>query len=180
MSCHHIDDPLRHHNHLLGRLATERPFYLIEGQNGTLNFGICSIAGNCDFSAFFAVDLHRQRNGIFDQQFRLELRPSLGGDERFAAERSPALLGQVRHHRLEQPYQDIDRFPCRPTIVGGRLSLEVRERGLEGVGELVDMGDAHVEAQPLDVLRDVCERAVGGLAQGERWFAEDRRARQIG
>ena len=103
-------------------------------------------------------------------------RPGLGGDKGFVPERRPALLRQVRHHRVEQPHQDIGGLPHRPAIVGRWLSLELGERGLERIGELVDVGDADVEAQPLDVLRDLRERAVGGLAQRERRLAELRGA----
>src|SRR5262249_42655038 len=96
------------------------------------------------------------------------------------AERGPALLGQRRHHGVNKPHQDVGRFPRRPSIVGYWLSLEAGERGLEGIGNLVDVGDADVEAQPFDVLGDARERAVGRLAQGERRLAEAWRARQIG
>src|SRR5262249_58425528 len=96
------------------------------------------------------------------------------------AERGPALLCQMRHHGVKQPHQDVRRFPYCPPVVGRWLSLEAGERGLEGVGELVDVGDADVEAKPFDVFRDARERAVGGLAQGKRRLAEARRARQIG
>jgi leucyl-tRNA synthetase len=36
-SCDHIDDPLRHHDHLLRRFARKRPFYPFESQNGSLD-----------------------------------------------------------------------------------------------------------------------------------------------
>src|SRR5260370_11283283 len=95
------------------------------------------------------------------------------------AEGGPALLSQLRHHGLEQPHQDVRRFPYCPPVVGRWLSLEAGERGLEGIRELVDVGDADVEAEPFDVFRDARERAVGGLAQGERRLAEARRLRPI-
>src|SRR5258708_12023850 len=95
------------------------------------------------------------------------------------AERGPALLCQMRHHGVEQPHQDVRRFPYCPPVVGRWLSLEAGERGLEGIRELVDVGDADVEAEPVDVFRDARERAVGGLAQGERPLAEARRLRPI-
>src|SRR5258707_5934633 len=96
------------------------------------------------------------------------------------AEGGPALLRQLRLHGLKQPHQDVPRFPYCPPVVGRWLSLEAGERGLEGIRELVDVGDADVEAEPFDVFRDARERAVGGLAQGERRLAEARRSRQIG
>src|SRR2546429_4019628 len=96
------------------------------------------------------------------------------------AERGPALLCQMRHHGVEQPHQDVRRFPYCPPVVGRWLSLEAGERGLEGIRELVDVGDADVEAEPFDVFRHARERAVGGLAQGERGLAEARRSRPIG
>src|SRR5258708_11042291 len=96
------------------------------------------------------------------------------------AGRGPALLCQTRHHGVDQPHQDVRRFPYCPPVVGRWLSLEAGERGLEGIRELVDVGDADVEAEPFDVFRDARERAVGGLAQGERRLAEARRLRQIG
>ena len=39
-----------------------------------------------------------------------------------------------------------------------------RSRHSRRIGEFVDMGDATVETQLVDVVRNVRERAVGGLA----------------
>src|SRR6478752_5149972 len=94
LSCHHIDDPLGHHDHLLGRLAIECPFYCIEGQNGSLNLGLCCISGDCDIAALLTVDLDRKCDHVLDQQIRLELRPRLGSDKGFMPERGPAFLRQ--------------------------------------------------------------------------------------
>src|SRR5262249_12932883 len=77
LSCHHIDDPLRHHDHLFGRLAIERPFYRIEGQDGRFDLGTASISGDCDIAALLTIDLDRKCDRVLDQKIRLQLRPSL-------------------------------------------------------------------------------------------------------
>src|SRR6516165_3344554 len=75
LSCHHIDDPLRHHDHLFGRFAIKRPFYRIEGQNGGLDLGIGSISSDCDIAALPTIDLDRKCDRVLDQKVRLEPRP---------------------------------------------------------------------------------------------------------
>src|SRR6516164_1858219 len=77
LSCHHIDDPLRHHDHLLRRPAIQRPFYRIKRQNGILDLGIWRISGDCDISALLTIDLDRKCDRVLDQKFSLERRPSL-------------------------------------------------------------------------------------------------------
>src|SRR3954447_18761256 len=72
LSCHHIDDPLRYHDHLLGRLAIECPFYCIKAQNGSLNLGACRISSDCDIGALLTVDLDRKYDQVLDQQVWLE------------------------------------------------------------------------------------------------------------
>src|SRR5262249_8444596 len=77
LSCHHIDDPLRNDDHFLGRLAIERPFYRIEGQNSGLDLGIGSISSDCDIAALPTIDLDRKCDRVLDQKIRLEARPRL-------------------------------------------------------------------------------------------------------
>src|SRR5665647_3216199 len=120
---HDIDDPLRDDNDLFRAFAVEGLFYLIEGQNGSLNLRLSSVPRHSDLGALFTVDLDRQGHGVFDQQIRLELRPSLGGDQRLMAKGRPAFLGQMRHHRVEQPHQDVAGFPQRPGRIGGGRGL---------------------------------------------------------
>jgi hypothetical protein len=68
---------LRYHDHFLGRLPIERPFYRIERQDGGLDLGFGCISGDCDIAALLTIDLDRKCDRAFDQQIRLELRPSL-------------------------------------------------------------------------------------------------------
>src|ERR1700686_2107702 len=72
---HHIDDPSRHHDHLLRTFAVERLFYRIERQDGSLNFGRLGVARHRHLGALLAVDLDRQRDPVLDQQIVSELRP---------------------------------------------------------------------------------------------------------
>ena len=90
------------------------------------------------------------------------------------AERGPALLRKVGHHRVEQAHQDFGGLADRPSEVGRWLSLQAGDRGVEGVHELIDVSDADVKAQPLDVLRNAGKRLVGGLAQRQGRFTERR------
>ena len=46
--------------------------------------------------------------------------PGFGRDQGFVPKRRPALLGEMRHHRVEQPYQDITSFTQGPPEVAGR------------------------------------------------------------
>src|SRR5690242_21650423 len=100
-SDHDIDDPLWDDNDLLRALSVERLFYRIERQNGSLDRLFSRVAVDRYIGAFLAVDLNGQGNGAFDQQIGLELRPALSRGHRRMAERRPALLGQMRHHRAE-------------------------------------------------------------------------------
>src|SRR5690242_15478357 len=95
----HIDDPLGHHDHLPDGLAVQGQFYRIEGQNGTLNFGVLGFARHCDFTALLTVDLDDQGHGVFDQQIAFNLRPIGFRDQPLLAQHHPAFLSQVRHHR---------------------------------------------------------------------------------
>src|ERR1700753_1299909 len=62
-----IHDPHGHDNHLADRLAAQGLFYRIERQNGSLNFRVLRLAGHCDLTPLFAVDLNHQRYGGFNQ-----------------------------------------------------------------------------------------------------------------
>ena len=72
------------------------------------------------------------------------------------AERRPAFLGQVRHHRARSAAPGSRPASRSGPGRGPPPSPRARsaDRGAEGVGQLVDMGDAAVEAQPLDILLD--------------------------
>src|SRR5439155_18297299 len=77
LSCHHIDDPLRYHDHLLGRPAIERPFCRIKSQNRRLDLGIGSISSDCDIAALPTIDLDRKCDRVLEQKIRLQPRPRL-------------------------------------------------------------------------------------------------------
>src|SRR6195952_6080217 len=59
-----IHDPHRNNNDLADRFAPESLFYRIKAQNGSLNFRILRIAGECDLASFLAVDLDHQRHPV--------------------------------------------------------------------------------------------------------------------
>src|SRR5690349_21501564 len=92
-----IHDPLGNHDHLADGPTIQRQLYRIEAQNGSLNFRILRVAGDCDFSALLAVDLNHQRHAVFDQQIAFDLRPARLRDQAAMAEDLPAFLGQMRH-----------------------------------------------------------------------------------
>src|SRR5690348_15346697 len=124
----HIDDPLRDDDDLFRALAVERLLYRIEGQNGSLDLVFSSVPGDGHVGPFPAVDLHRQGDRGLDQQRRLELRPGLGGGQGLVPERRPALLGQMRHHRMEQPHQDVAGLAQREGEVSRRRGLDMADR----------------------------------------------------
>ncbi len=64
--------------------------------------------------------------------------------------RRPGLLGDVRHHRRDQPDHRLDRGAARGR--GRRL--------LDRIGELVDVGDRLVEGERLDIGADRGDRLV--------------------
>ena len=74
---------------------------------------------------------------------------ALAGDQGVVAERGPAFLGQMRHHRVKQSHHDLGRLAHRPGEVG-RAGVGLAIADAERIGELVDMRDADVEVQLLD------------------------------
>ena len=64
----------------------------------------------------------------------------------------------------------------RPGEIGRRRRLGRTDTIRKRIGELVDMRDAAVEAQPGDIVGDVGQSAVGGLAHFERFRTECRGA----
>src|ERR1700733_15974048 len=109
-----IHDPLRHNDHLADGPAIQGLFYRIKRQNGSLNFRILGLAGECDFAALLAVDLDHQRYGVFDQQISFDFGPIGLRNQSLLPQDLPALLGQMRHHRREQLNQDDRGLPNRP------------------------------------------------------------------
>ena len=71
----------------------------------------------------------------------------------------------MRHHRRQQLHEDAPRLGESRTIrlVAG---LGLVRQVVQGIGELVEMGDAAVEAQALHVVLDGGQRLVRGLAHG--------------
>src|SRR4029077_20660177 len=125
----------------------EHPFYRIESENGSLDFGIRRVAADGDLGAFLAVDLYRERQRVLDLQAALDLRPGRFRDQRLVAEHGPAFLREVRHHRVEQLHQNVNRFARRPAEVGGApfLRIYVADRRPQRVGELVDRGHTDIK-----------------------------------
>src|SRR5688572_30099317 len=101
-STNDIHDPLRDDNDTLRRAAFQGAANWLQGQDGGLDLGLCGVAGNGDIRTFLAIYLYRQGDGFLDQQVAVELRPGRLGDQLAVAERGPAFLGEVRHHRLHQ------------------------------------------------------------------------------
>src|SRR5213592_2886532 len=88
----HIDDSLRDNDDFFRGFSGERPPYLLELEDRRFYIGCARIPGHRDVGAFFAVHLHRQRDGLLDQQLLLERGPGGFRDERLAAKRGPAFL----------------------------------------------------------------------------------------
>ena len=106
---------------------------------------------------------------VLDEQRAVEHRPGRLGDEALGAERLPAFFGKMRHHRGEKPHEDLGRLAERRAELRRAASARVGEERLKRVRELVDLRHRDVEAEALDGLLDRGERAVRGLANGERF-----------
>ena len=141
-----------------------------------------SVAGNRDFSAPLAVDLYRQGDRISTSRAGSSGRPGLVGHQGLVAERRPAFLGQVRHHRVASAAPGFRPPRGRPSAKSAVGAVSGRRwRGVEGVGEFVDLRHADVEAQPLDVAPTTRASARwAALRSGERVVAERRRAWRAG
>ena len=83
----------------------------------------------------------------------------------------------MRHHRVEEPHQDVAGFPQSPGEVGSGRGFDGADGVRQRIGAFVDMRDTAVEAQPGDIVGDVGQRPVGGLADDQRLLAELGRAR---
>ena len=96
----------------------------------------------------------------------------LCGDEGLVAERLPAFLGEMRHHRREAMDEDVAGLgEGGAQIVGDRRLVDRADRRAELVGEFVDRGDADIEAQPLDLVLDLGQRRVRDPADALRLLA---------
>src|SRR6478735_2144603 len=170
-----IDDPHGNYDHLADGLAAQRQFYRIERQNGSLNLRILGAPWHGDITPFLAVDLDHQRHAVFNQQIAFDLRPSRLRNQPLLAQRLPAFLGQMRHHRRNELDQDDRGLPDRPSQIGRWLTSLVTFLGQhlgQRIGGLTDMGEADIEMQPLDASRHLVQRAMGRLAQAQRVGAE--------
>ena len=79
------------------------------------------------------------------------------------------LLGQMRHHRRDQPGQGRHRLAPRPAETGvGGGALRLGDR----IGEFVQPRDRDVEGEALQRLGHRGDGAVGGAAQRQRGGAE--------
>src|SRR5208282_2625393 len=58
-SRHHIDDALRHDDHLFRRLAVERLTHRLERQHGAFDLSLLRVSRDGHIGALLAVDLHR-------------------------------------------------------------------------------------------------------------------------
>ncbi|MBV9971685.1 MAG: class I tRNA ligase family protein [Xanthobacteraceae bacterium] len=71
----------------------------------------------------------------------------------------------MRHHRGEKLDEDVGGFREGGAEVGRNFAaLHLVERGGQRVGQLVNVRDAAVEAQPLDILAHLDQRGMGSLA----------------
>ena len=59
---------------------------------------------------------------------------------------------------------DLERFTTRPAYIGGPGRCGLAEQRRQFVGQLVDVGDGAVEAQIVESLGNLGERAVRGMA----------------
>src|SRR5579859_6986666 len=72
---HHIDDPVRHDDHLARRLAVEAGNDTGDVEGGLLGFRRGTVLGQGNGSLQLAVQLHRDRDAVLGQQGRVGLGP---------------------------------------------------------------------------------------------------------
>ena len=174
-SDHDIDDPLRDDNDLFRTLASKRSFYLIERQNGSLYLGIGGVALYRYFGPFFAIDLDRQRDSVFHQQIGLDLGPVFGGHKGLVSECRPAFFGQMRHHWVEKPDQDVASLAQGPAEIGRRRFFDVADGVTQRVGKFIDMSHASVETEFVDIVGYMSEGAMRSFAYGKGLLTKCRR-----
>jgi len=97
-------------NDLFRGLAVQGLFYRIESKNGSLDLRIFRKTWHGDISSLLSVDLDRQSDGVIQKKRRVGCGPRRGRDQRRLAERGPALLGKMRHHRRNELDQDAGRL----------------------------------------------------------------------
>ena len=106
-------------------------------------------------------------------------RPRALRDEGLVAERLPAFLREMRHHRREAMDENVAGLgEGGAQIVADRRLADRADRRAELVGQFVDRGDAHIEAQPLDLVLDSGQRRMGDPADALRLVAVARRRRR--
>src|SRR5579859_5028523 len=78
---HHIDDPVRHDDHLARRLAVEAGDDAGDFEGGLFGLQLRAVLGQGDGSLQLAVQLHRHRDAVLGQQGRIGLGPSSVGQQ---------------------------------------------------------------------------------------------------
>ena len=127
---------------------------------------LVGVARDHDLRALLAIDLHGQANQLLNHQRGIGDRPGRSRHESRVAKIGPALLGDMRGHRSHQNDQRPRRLAEGEGEIGGNASLgHGVQRGGQLIGEFADARDGAVESQPLDVLGDLRDGAMRGLAQ---------------
>ena len=85
----------------------------------------------------------------------------------------------MRHYRCKTLHENVARLGEGEAQIGGNSRmLDGADGRRKRVDEFVDRGDADIEAEPLDVIFDLCQRGVrrppdlgrlGGKLRGLRW-----------
>ena len=118
-----------------------------------------------DGAAQLAHHLHRDRHAVRHQQIGIGLRPGQLGHQAGAPWMQTCihLLGQVRHHRRNQPRQHLDRLaPRRAQAVAHRCA---RSASADRVGQLVQPRHRDVEREAVQRLGHRGDGAMGHATQ---------------
>ena len=107
-------------------------------------------------------------------QLRVGLRPWLRRRAAPASpERLPHLLGEVRHHRPDQPGQRLRALRAAPRAAPGSAAGMLVER----VGQFADARDRAIEAEFVEIVGDRRDRLVDRAAQRDQRRRQSRRHR---
>ena len=136
-----IDDPVGDHNDFFNRCFTNRAFYKIKLQNGSLYLWNGSCSANCKISAPLSINLYRYCDIAFDDQRWVSFRPWCFRDQLRKTKCFPALLRQMRHHWRDDLQQEYKCFShsSDPLFAEG-LALFYRKLCLQSVCKLIGMG----------------------------------------
>ena len=121
------------------------------------------ISSDCDIPALLTIDLDRKCDAVLDQEVGLDLSAKALTPRGFCGQARPSTPPRGAASWGGTAARGCRRLPAPPS--GNRRPAPPRGSPMRPklIGELVDMRDGDVEAQPLDILGHARERPVRAL-----------------